>query len=221
MTCWSSAASRSAIRRALRASSRVVGSSATRIAGSVTSTAASASSCFCPPESRCVGWSARLGEVEPFERGATRAAASAFDELAAAQRERDVLGDGRHHDLVVRVGEDEADPAADLAPVPGGVEAVDRDRAGGRLHQPVDHPGQGGLAGAVGADDADARSVQREVDAVARTRSRRSGDHPGERSITLSAPRSSSIAMPCPPPIAQAASPSRASSAAASGRRVA
>ena len=60
----------------LRRSSRVVGSSATTTAGPVINTAASASSCFCPPESRWVGWSACPDRPNRANDVATRPAIS-------------------------------------------------------------------------------------------------------------------------------------------------
>src|SRR5665647_2377117 len=69
-----------------------------------------------------------------------------------AQRECDVL-DGRwHHQLRIRIGEDETHQTAHGSPVPRGVKAVYPDGAGRRQHQAVDQAREGRLAGPVGPD---------------------------------------------------------------------
>ncbi|KSV67955.1 hypothetical protein N182_06915 [Sinorhizobium sp. GL2] len=85
---------------------------------------------------------------------------------AVFQPEGDVLGDDRHDQLVVRILEDEAGLGKHGAVVFDRIEPVDRNAAGGRLHQTVDQPGEGCLAGTVEADDADAFFVERERQGV-------------------------------------------------------
>jgi len=83
---------------------------------------------------------------------------------APAQPEGDVLGHGRHHYLRVGVGEAESDPLANFASVPPGVEPVDPHAPRGRHHEPVEHAGEGRLAGPVRADDTDARLLEPNVE---------------------------------------------------------
>ena len=131
----------------------------------MTSTEASASSCFWPPESRCAGWSAWPARPYGASARSTRSRDLLLVEPAPAQPERDVLGHGRHHDLRVRVGEAEADPAAHLACRACGCRG--RRRAPCRRvgsDQPVEHPRERRLARAVGADHADPLLVEPHVD---------------------------------------------------------
>ena len=112
------------------------------------------------------------GEPVGRQRGARRArATSRLGQPPAAQPERDVLGDRRHHDLRVGVGEAEADPPAHLAALAAGCRGRRRSpspRVG--QHQPVEHPRERRLAGAVGADDADPRARSRRTVDVAQHR---------------------------------------------------
>ena len=90
-----------------------------------------------------------------------------------AQAERDVRGDGGHHDLVVRVLKDEAD------------RAVRARAAGARRQLPAQRAQQRGLAAAVGA--------QQDVQAAARHGQARAAQHleePGlpERLVTVGLP---------------------------------
>ena len=128
-----------------------------------TSTAASASNCFWPPDSRCAGWSASAASPNRASASRTRVAAAA-GEATAAQREGDVLGDRRHHDLGVGVGEHEADPAAHRRALARGVQPVDEHPARGRHDEPVQQPREGRLAGAVRPHDADPPLGQLELD---------------------------------------------------------
>jgi hypothetical protein len=70
------------------------------------------------------------------------------------------------HDLGVGVLEDEPDPAAHRAHLRAGVQPVDQHLPVGGQHQAVEQPGEGALARPVGADHADARLGQLEVDAL-------------------------------------------------------
>ena len=73
----------------------------------------------------------------------------------AAEGQFHVLPPGRHDQLGQRVGEDEADAPAHLPYRADRVPLVHRDGPAARHHESVEEPQQRGLAGAVGADDAD------------------------------------------------------------------
>ncbi len=104
------------------------------------------------------------GQAEPGQRREHPLGHLGAGQPVPAQPERDVLAHRRHHDLGVRVGEAEPDPAAHRR----AVAAVSRPstvtaRVG--QHQAVDQPGEGRLARAVGADHPDPLLGQRQVDA--------------------------------------------------------
>ena len=76
-------------------------------------------------------------------------------EALPPQPEGDVLGDRRHDDLGIGVGEAETDAAPDRTGLPGCIEAVDPDHSRRRDDESVEHPRECRLARPVGADDAD------------------------------------------------------------------
>ena len=85
-------------------------------------------------------------------------------QTAPAQGERDVFLHGRHHNLVIWIGKNEAHQAANFASAPRDVEAVDCHSSAGRCDEPVDHSHQRRLAGSVGTNNADAVLRQAQTD---------------------------------------------------------
>ena len=105
------------------------GSSSTRISGRIASTVATATRRRCPNDRWCGARSRCSAMPTAASASSTRAAELRAAQAEVGRPERDVLGDRRHEQLVVRVLEDDADPAADLG------EAA---RSAGSTRQPAD-----------------------------------------------------------------------------------
>ena len=76
-------------------------------------------------------------------------------EASAFQSESDVVPDDRQDDLVLRRLEDEADFGKRRLLV-ARIPSIDDNLARGGFHEPIDHPRESGLAGAIEPDDAEA-----------------------------------------------------------------
>ena len=145
-------------------------------------------------------------QPEPVEHLGDPSLAFETAQTLTAQRELDVLAHRRHHDLRVRVGEHEAHRPAYVGAVLAGIAPVDPHRAFGRQDQPVEGASQCRLARPVGADDRDPllaqgkRHIAQHGALAVPVGDRVDPDHPT---------RSTSIATPWPPPIAQVARPQR------------
>ena len=113
--------------RATPAGSRfAVGSSSSTRPGRIASTPASASRCFCPPESALVGRSSGTSSPTASSASRTRGQISSRGHAEVLAAERDVVADpGEDH---LRVGVLQHEPGA--ARAPGGRHAVDEQRAG-------------------------------------------------------------------------------------------
>ncbi len=112
------------------------------------------------------GIARQVGEAEAGEGGVDTRIPFGPRQFEAAEGEGDVVTHLGHDDLVLRVGEDEADAAPDVAAVAGDVGGVDKHATGGRIPEAVDEARECRLAGAVGTDDADAVLGERQRDPV-------------------------------------------------------
>ena len=129
-------------------------------------------------------------------------------QVVPPQPEGDVLGNGRHDDLGIGIGEAESDAAPDRTGVPGRVEAVDPDHPGGRDDEGVEHPGKGRLARPVGADDADPALGEPQGDLSQHDPLDAGGGVGVPHGVELDQRHASTAsAVPCPPPAAIAARP--------------
>ena len=103
------------------------------------------------------------GEAVAFEHRGHLCGALGFAQSATAEREFDVLGNRRHHDLVVGIGEDESDLLAYVAALLRRVQAVDVDVSFRRNDQSVDHASEGRLAASVRTHDPDSLLAQSQI----------------------------------------------------------
>ena len=146
-------------------------SSAMSSRGDSTSTRASESMRCSPPDKRAGDLGAALAETREQLEGPVEAVGHAPAAEAVAERERQVLLDGEggeHRPALGGVGD--AGTCEAVGGLAGHVLAVDQHRARGRGDQPAGHPGDGGLADAVGSEqrrERGAAGIVRPVEVVA------------------------------------------------------
>ena len=160
----------SASSRRLAGSRLELGSSSTRISGSIASTVATATRRRWPKERWCGGRSAKSAIPTWSSAVITRCVEGGTLEAEVGRAEGDVLAHAAEEELVVGVLEDDADPAADLLEVLLlHRQPADGHRAGAGGEDAVEVQHQRRLAGAVGPEQRDPLAlVHVQVDAVQR-----------------------------------------------------